>query len=50
MPRRKRMYLAGLPYHRVQRGNNRNNRGLYTPLKTRCYLPLFYSRLKIALS
>jgi putative transposase len=23
MPRRKRMYLAGLPYHLVQRGNNR---------------------------
>ncbi len=23
MPGRKRMYLAGLPYHIVQRGNNR---------------------------
>jgi len=24
MPRRARMYLPGLPYHVVQRGNNRN--------------------------
>jgi len=24
MPRKKRMYIAGLPYHVVQRGNNRS--------------------------
>jgi hypothetical protein len=34
MPRRPRMYIEGLPYHIVQRGNNRSVGGNYSSAYT----------------
>ena len=45
MPRRKRMYLPGYPYHIVQRGNNREA-CFVEPENYRFYLELWKERIK----
>ena len=42
MPRRARMYVTGLPYHIIQRGNNRQA-CFIEPENYQCYLELVMS-------